>query len=203
MLSATILEYITGVIMEAIFKVRYWDYSKKKYNFRGYICLSSSIAWGFFSQALVYGLHRLLDRLVTFPEPQLLTPIVFALSIFIAGDFAISFKTAIELRDVLIQLERVRHEAELLKKRVDVVQAILADDIEKRKEEMSRRREEMIERLEWKKAELEATLTKSKIALLEQENSISNQICLWSTRFARKMLNYSCFDSAHTANCFN
>lgn len=34
-LGATVLEYVTGVIMEALFKVRYWDYSHKKFNFRG------------------------------------------------------------------------------------------------------------------------------------------------------------------------
>ena len=34
-ISATILEYITGVVMEKIFKVRYWDYSYKKIQFKG------------------------------------------------------------------------------------------------------------------------------------------------------------------------
>ncbi|MDU5262591.1 MAG: putative ABC transporter permease, partial [Clostridium celatum] len=29
MISATILEYITGVAMEKLFHVRYWDYSKE------------------------------------------------------------------------------------------------------------------------------------------------------------------------------
>lgn len=48
MISATILEYITGAIMEKLFHVRYWDYSEKKFNINGYICLVSSLAWGFF-----------------------------------------------------------------------------------------------------------------------------------------------------------
>ncbi len=41
-IGATALEYITGVTMEALFKVRYWDYSKQPFNFQGHICLSSS-----------------------------------------------------------------------------------------------------------------------------------------------------------------
>ena len=44
----TALEYVTGVLMEAIFHTNWWDYSKKKFNFQGKICLGSSIAWGFF-----------------------------------------------------------------------------------------------------------------------------------------------------------
>lgn len=35
-IGATILEYVTGVTMEALFKVRYWDYSDKKFNFQGH-----------------------------------------------------------------------------------------------------------------------------------------------------------------------
>ena len=46
-IGATILEYVTGWAMEQLFKVRYWDYSNQKFNLHGYICLSSSIAWGF------------------------------------------------------------------------------------------------------------------------------------------------------------
>ena len=43
-IGATVLEYVTGVTMEALFKVRYWDYSKNKFNFQGHICLGSSLA---------------------------------------------------------------------------------------------------------------------------------------------------------------
>lgn len=39
-IGATTLEYVTGVAMEALFKVRYWDYSNQRFNFQGHICLS-------------------------------------------------------------------------------------------------------------------------------------------------------------------
>ena len=57
MLAATALEYVTGAAMEALFKVRYWDYSKQPFNLNGYICLTSSLAWGAFSILLVRFLH--------------------------------------------------------------------------------------------------------------------------------------------------
>ena len=44
--AATALEYVTGAVMERLFKVRYWDYSSQPFQLHGYICLSSSIAWG-------------------------------------------------------------------------------------------------------------------------------------------------------------
>ena len=64
MTAATALEYVTGAVMERLFKVRYWDYSKHRWNLHGYICLSSSIAWGFFSILLVRFLHPPVARLL-------------------------------------------------------------------------------------------------------------------------------------------
>ena len=57
MLAATALEYVTGAAMEALFKVRYWDYSKQPFNLNGYICLRFSIAWGLACLFVVKLLH--------------------------------------------------------------------------------------------------------------------------------------------------
>ena len=53
MISATILEYITGALMEKLFHVRYWDYTSQPFNINGYVCLLCSLAWGVFSLLLV------------------------------------------------------------------------------------------------------------------------------------------------------
>lgn len=62
LLAATALEYVVGAVMERLFKVRYWDYTKQPFNLHGYICLTSSIAWGFFSILLVRFVHPPIDR---------------------------------------------------------------------------------------------------------------------------------------------
>lgn len=49
---ATILEYITGWLMERIFHTRWWDYSHRKYNLQGYISLGTSLGWGLFTVLL-------------------------------------------------------------------------------------------------------------------------------------------------------
>ena len=41
--AASILEFVTGFVMERIYKVRYWDYSDKPFNVCGYICLFNSL----------------------------------------------------------------------------------------------------------------------------------------------------------------
>ena len=54
MISASILEYFTGAAMEAIFKVRYWDYSDKPLNLNGHICAFTSVCWGGLSLLVDY-----------------------------------------------------------------------------------------------------------------------------------------------------
>ena len=56
-IAATALEYVTGAVMERLFKVRYWDYSSQPFQLHGYICLSSSIAWGFLTILMTDVIH--------------------------------------------------------------------------------------------------------------------------------------------------
>ena len=42
----SILEYMTSYIMEKMFKTRWWDYTKNKFNINGRICLQTMILFG-------------------------------------------------------------------------------------------------------------------------------------------------------------
>lgn len=42
----SILEYFTSYLLEKIFKYRWWDYSNRKYNINGRICLETMIPFG-------------------------------------------------------------------------------------------------------------------------------------------------------------
>ena len=67
--GATLLELVTGAAMEALLKVRYWDYSNQKFNYKGYICLSSSVAWGFLTILMNEVLHpAILHVLAVIPK---------------------------------------------------------------------------------------------------------------------------------------
>lgn len=47
MMMATSMEIVTAGMMIRLFGSFWWDYSKKPFNYRGIICLESSIGWGF------------------------------------------------------------------------------------------------------------------------------------------------------------
>ena len=60
----TILEYLGGVIIEKIFKVDFWDYSKFKYHIGKYIALEISLVWAIGALIIVYIINPLVDKLI-------------------------------------------------------------------------------------------------------------------------------------------
>lgn len=61
---ATTLEYCTARLMLRLFGDFWWDYTEKPFNFRGILCLESSIAWGFYTVALFLFLQKFVMAIV-------------------------------------------------------------------------------------------------------------------------------------------
>ena len=72
---ATILEYITGYILELVFDTKWWDYSEEKFNIRGYVCLRFSLAWGVASIILMNVIHPIIEHVVYSIPDSLLVPL--------------------------------------------------------------------------------------------------------------------------------
>lgn len=136
-IATTILEYVTGVIMEALFKIRYWDYSKKRFNFRGHICLSSSLAWGLLTILMTEVVHKPIETFVLSLPSVWLTAITLLLTAVISGDFSLSFKAAIDLREMLEKMGKAKEELLYIQKRLDVIIAITNEEWIHRKEELT------------------------------------------------------------------
>lgn len=61
---ATVVEWIGGHLIERLFHQRWWDYSGRKWNLDGYICLSASAFWGVLGFVMVTWGNDLLFRLM-------------------------------------------------------------------------------------------------------------------------------------------
>lgn len=140
-IGATALEYVTGIVMEALFQVRYWDYTGRFMNFQGRICLRSSIAWGFFTILMTKVIHRPIEQLVLSVPSRTLNYVTVFLTIYIVADFSLSFKAALDLRDIMIRIMRMREELERMQKRLDVIIAFNNDEKEQRRLDRGERRE--------------------------------------------------------------
>lgn len=152
-IGATALEYVTGVTMEALFKVRYWDYSQQPFNFQGQICLTSTLAWGFLTVLMNQVVHKPVEQLMYHIPPVIFHILVPVLTILIFLDFMVSFKTAMDIRDILIKMEAFRDEMQRMQRRLDVIVAIAEDDRKQFKKNLEIRFEE-------RAAELESRLEK-------------------------------------------
>jgi uncharacterized membrane protein len=128
-IGATALEYVTAVVMEALFKVRYWDYSHKKIHFQGRISLESSIVWGICTVVFTHFLQIPIEKLILSIPYNIMTYVVVVTTIFVSCDFMMAFRTALDLRDVLMYMEKAKNEMQRMQKRLDVIIAFKGEDM--------------------------------------------------------------------------
>ncbi len=50
----SVVEYITSAILEKIFKARWWDYSNRKFNIEGRVCLEYALFFGLGGFMIIY-----------------------------------------------------------------------------------------------------------------------------------------------------
>ena len=100
------IEYLTGYILEKLFKTKYWDYTDDPFNIHGRICLHFSIMWGITSVGVVKIIHPLIKYIVTSITPLLSTTLFCLLFILFTFDFAHTISKLVDPKkfDLNIQL---------------------------------------------------------------------------------------------------
>lgn len=134
LLCASTMEYFTGDIMQRLFKVRYWDYTGCLLNIKGHVCLKASLAWGTFTLLMNYFVHKPIERLVLGVSDNVIHVIAFIGTILFVADYSVAFKTAMELRDVIISMEQFRKELDRMEKRLEVAIAFAEDSRQQAKD---------------------------------------------------------------------
>lgn len=86
------LEYLTSWLMEKLFHARWWDYSKRKFNIGGRVCLIGAIVFGAFSVVLILVLHPWVKSLTDRLTDTALTWICAILFIGIVSDLIVTVK---------------------------------------------------------------------------------------------------------------
>lgn len=151
MTAATVFEYIVGVVMEKIFKVKYWDYSKRRFQFQGYICLRSSLCWGFLGLILTGVIHPPINALVVgLPFIGLIIIDVLFSAAFVS-DVVVSVRSALDLAKVLVELDRLREQGAELRKQLSETALVELTNLSYKVEEAHG---EFTERMDEAKAQL-------------------------------------------------
>lgn len=103
-------EYIVGVILEKLFKTKYWDYSDHKFNYKGRICLTNSIAWGFLGVLFIDFIHPGIVNLLKNVDVLYLKIIVPILLILILTDAIISIVKTKNIKGTLEKVEKLNEQ---------------------------------------------------------------------------------------------
>ncbi len=128
-LIVSILEYITGWIMEKLFKTKWWDYSDKRFQIHGRICLSNSLLFGLLCIFVYYDIQPSLSSFLLPISYEFKLGFLAAFSMYFIVDLILSIYSALKLSNKLKFLDKLK--LDILEKYTDLE--------EKVKEEMIKR----------------------------------------------------------------
>ena len=97
---ATLLEFLTGWILEKLFHEKWWDYSKEPFNLHGYICVRFSLIWGLAATGAMVTVHPLVEKCYTLIPRRVCTIGLIAAGVIYLADWGI---TVIEIRKLQIR----------------------------------------------------------------------------------------------------
>ncbi len=106
MVICSILEYLVSYLMEKIFKTRWWDYSMRKFNINGRICLETIIPFGILGLLVVY---------ILFPNAMNLLSMLPPLAIYISSgiilllfiiDLTVSFNIIMKFKESALRVPK-------------------------------------------------------------------------------------------------
>lgn len=106
----SILEYITSYIMEKIFHMRWWDYSNRKFNINGRICLRNSLLFGFLSVFLVEFIHPKVSQFILNIPSEYFGITSTILFILVMLDTVNSIVYSLNLSKIKLEIEKISEE---------------------------------------------------------------------------------------------
>ncbi len=98
---ATVFEYLVGRLMLRLFGELWWDYNDKPFNYKGILCLESTIAWGFYAVIIICFLF---DKVMQFVDNYSMAMGIRCLQVifFVVGlDFVYHFIMATNMKSQL------------------------------------------------------------------------------------------------------
>ena len=98
------LEYLTGLGLEKVFDQKWWDYSNRRFNIKGRICLLFSLYWGIGAIIILKIVQPEIEAIVgRIPyQPGLL--IIYGLTLYFLVDFIRTLQSVLELRSLKLQI---------------------------------------------------------------------------------------------------
>jgi len=142
MILASLLELITGFVLEKLFHTKWWDYSDKPFNIKGYICLKFSIGWGIGGVFIMRIVQPLVYKFVLYvPKKPGRIALVLYTILFIC-DVSVTVGQMIKLKISLLAMERI---VKRLKELSNAMGEEIYDGVMKSEQNYNKSRDELLE----------------------------------------------------------
>lgn len=168
----TALEYATGWILEKFFHDKWWDYSDKPFNVKGYICLEFTILWGLAAAFIVGAVHPFVFMLI---EKTPMMPGGILMAVFLALFAADLVITVTELAKLPKKMSAMLEAEKALKAISDKIGENISETAIAAKEKGDELVEESKPRIEELKAEYEKKTAEYK-RLFESRDFVHKRI---------------------------
>ncbi len=132
------IEWLTGYFLEKMFHAKWWDYSDKKFNIMGYVCLRFSIYWAVIGVVVIKVINPLIMKGISLLEGPFYIPVGILFAAYFAVDGYKTVRGMIDLRNLILELEKLSAQLRVDLDRVSQplrleVERIRSEAIEKRK----------------------------------------------------------------------
>jgi uncharacterized membrane protein len=104
---ASVIEFITGYLLEVSFNTKWWDYSDEKYNIKGYVCLKFSIIWGILSIVFIRLINPHVSKLTYWIMKHFGEIGYTVILVILISDIALTINSLINFRQLFIELQDV------------------------------------------------------------------------------------------------
>lgn len=111
-------EYIVGVLLERIFKTKYWDYSDQKVNIKGRVCLFNSICWGILGVLFIKYIHPFVEQILNDINFAYLKNVFFVITVLFIIDTIVSIASTVSIKTVLYKIEHLNNQ---IKEKLDEI----------------------------------------------------------------------------------
>ena len=110
------VEYLTSLVMEWLFNARWWDYSNRKFNINGRICLETAIPFGLGGMLIMYVVNPFLTGILDKGSEKLIVILGIILMVIFFTDLVVSFFVILKFRKVGV--ENFKDDTEEMNKKV-------------------------------------------------------------------------------------